>query len=160
MPPPSNPVRCLILACGNTLRSDDGAGPWLAAWAEERFAADPTVRVISRQQWTPELAEELALVGSVIFVDCAIDTAPGEVRISPARPSPGNAGLATHHVRAAELLALSKELYGSVPEDALLLTIGAASLEMGEAFSQPVNGALPEACRLLESTIQRLICRE
>jgi Ni,Fe-hydrogenase maturation factor len=30
-------ARCLILACGNTLRGDDGVGPWLAEWAEKRF---------------------------------------------------------------------------------------------------------------------------
>ncbi len=51
-------ARCLILACGNTLRSDDGVGPTLAAWAEERFREQPNVRVISRQQWTPDLAAE------------------------------------------------------------------------------------------------------
>jgi Ni,Fe-hydrogenase maturation factor len=35
MSPPQ--VRVLILACGNTLRSDDGVGPWLAEWAEQHF---------------------------------------------------------------------------------------------------------------------------
>jgi len=52
-------ARCLILACGNTLRGDDGTGPWLAEWAEKRFAAEAGVRVVIRQQWAPELAEEL-----------------------------------------------------------------------------------------------------
>ena len=56
----ATPVRCLVLACGNTLRSDDGVGPWLADWVEARFAAEPTVRVIARQQWTPDLAEDIA----------------------------------------------------------------------------------------------------
>ena len=55
----SSPVRCLLLACGNTLRSDDGVGPWLAAWAEERFRTEARVSILSRQQWTPELARTL-----------------------------------------------------------------------------------------------------
>ena len=49
--------RCLILACGNTLRGDDGVGPWLAEWAENQFRTESQICVIARQQWTPELAE-------------------------------------------------------------------------------------------------------
>ena len=61
----ANTARCLILACGNTLRSDDGVGPKLAAWAEERFRQESEVRVISRQQFTPELAELIAAADSL-----------------------------------------------------------------------------------------------
>src|SRR3954447_17552663 len=108
-------IRCLILACGNTLRSDDGVGPWLAEWAAEQFAFEPAVRGIARQQWTPDLAEEIAQAESVLFLDCALDTAPGALRIVPVQPAPAQAGLATHHLGAAELLALSEDLYGSRP---------------------------------------------
>jgi hypothetical protein len=38
-----------------------------------------------------------------------------------------------------------------------LLTIGASSVELGEGFSEPVEAALPEACRLLEETVQRML---
>jgi len=153
----SNPVRCLILACGNTLRGDDGVGPWLAAWAEERFAADPAVRVISCHQWTPDLAEDVAHAESVLFLDCAIDMAPGAVQLALMQPASTNAGLATHHVGAGELLALSRDLYASLPRKSLLLTVGAGSTEMGETFSESVKGALPEACNLLEQTVRRLL---
>ena len=153
----SAPVRCLILACGNTLRGDDGVGPWLGAWAEQQFSAEPAVRVIARPQWTPDLAEEIAGVESVVFVDCAVDCAPGAVRITRVEPAPSQAGLATHQASAAELLLLSKELFDSLPRQALLLTIGAGSTELGETFSKSVNDALPEACRMLESTIRGLL---
>ena len=56
----ANPVGCLILACGNTLRSDDGVGPFLAEWAAERFRENADVRVVATQQWTPDLAERIA----------------------------------------------------------------------------------------------------
>ena len=123
------PVRCLILACGNTLRGDDGVGPWLAAWAEERFATEPAVRVVSRQQWTPDLAEDIAQAESVLFLDCAVDSAPGAVRIAVIQPVPASSALATHHSGAPELLALAQQLYDSLPRSALLLTIGAGSTE-------------------------------
>ncbi len=155
----STPVRCLILACGNTLRGDDGVGPWLAAWAEERFAAEPAVRVIARHQWTPDLAEDVAHAEAVIFIDCAVDAAPGAVRLARVEEAPVQAGLATHHVGGAELLALTRELYGSLPGSALQLTVGAGSTEMGETFSGAVSDALPSACKTLEAAVLRLVAK-
>jgi hydrogenase maturation protease len=151
------PIGCLILACGNTLRSDDGVGPWLATWVEERFEAVPAVRVLSRQQWTPDLAEDVAQAESVVFIDSSVESAPGEMRFEPVEPAVAGPGLASHHIGAAELLALSQELYDSMPREALLLTVGAGSTELGETFSKSVNDALPEACNALESAILSLL---
>lgn len=155
MNPP--PTRCLILACGNTLRGDDGAGPWLAAWAEDRFRDQPAVLIISRRQWTPELAEEIASAASVLFIDSSAAASPGSVLLSPIQPAAGYPAPATHHFGAAELLALARELYASQPPAALLLTVGAASFDLHEGFSAPLQAALPRACRLLEETVLRLL---
>jgi len=151
------PGRCLILACGNTLRSDDGVGPWLCDWAADRFAADPQVLTIARQQWTPDLAQDIASADSVLFVDCSVASSPGEIRLAEVAPAASNPGLATHHTGASELLALAMELYGSTPRNSLLLTIGAGSTELGETFSPAVTAALPEACNTLERTLQQLL---
>jgi len=151
------PVRCLVLACGNTLRGDDGVGPWLADWAQDRFAGDPSVSVFANQQWTPDLAHDIAHARSVLFIDCSIESTPGRVRIRPVEPAATAPGLATHHTSAAELLGLGLELYDSQPRTALLLTIGAGSTELGEGFSEAMATALPQACDLLESTIGELL---
>jgi hydrogenase maturation protease len=153
----SPPVRCLILACGNTLRGDDGVGPWLAEWAEERFKTEPSVRVVSRQQWTPDLAQDVALAESAIFIDCAVDSPPGTVRVSPVQPARSAMGPATHNVGAHELLALSEELYSSLPRHALLLIVGAGSTELGEEFTTIVKDALPQACKMLENSVCSLL---
>jgi hydrogenase maturation protease len=150
-------IRCLILACGNTLRGDDGVGPWLAEWAEKRFRAESQVRVVIRQQWTPELAEEIARAQSVLFIDCSVDSAPGSISLTPVEPNAALQGIATHHLGAAELLVLTRDLYSSLPTNAQLLTIGAGSTELGEQFSAAVTAALPEACRLIEETVLHLI---
>ncbi|MGD0730674.1 MAG: hydrogenase maturation protease [Terracidiphilus sp.] len=147
------PTRCLILACGNTLRSDDGVGPWLSQWAETRFRDDPTVQVIARQQWTPDLAEDIAHACSVLFIDSSITSEPGVVQMAEVQPAATTEGLATHHLGAPELLAMGRELYNSLPRKALLLTIGAASTELGETLSDTVAAALPEACNLLEEMV-------
>jgi hydrogenase maturation protease len=149
-------TRILILACGNTLRSDDGVGPHLAAWAVEHYRTDPSIRVISRQQWTPDLAEDLAHTDCALFLDCSIDAPPGSVQLCNVHPAPRASALGTHHLGAPELLALALDLYGSAPRSAQLLTIGAASLDLGETFSPEVTAALPHAVSLLGRAIQAL----
>jgi hydrogenase maturation protease len=151
------PPRCLILACGNTLRGDDGVGLWLAEWAEQRFSDQPGVRVLADHQWTPELAEDVARAQSVLFIDCSIDSDPGSLHLSPVEPVSGSPEHNTHHLGASELLALGRELYNSLPRESLQLTIGAASIEMCESFSPAVTNALPAACKLIEETVLRLI---
>jgi hydrogenase maturation protease len=156
------PTRCLILACGNTLRSDDGVGPHLAAWAKQRYREDPTIRVISRHQWTPDLSEDLAHAECALFLDCSIDAPPGSIQLRDVHPTPPAAGqsaqaLATHYLGAPELLALALELYGSVPRSAKLFTVGAASLELGESFSPEVTAAIPEACRQMSDIVLSLV---
>jgi hydrogenase maturation protease len=153
MPQPQ--YRCLILACGNTLREDDGVGPWLAEWAQKRFSASPAVRVLSDHQWTPEIVEEIARAESVIFIDCATDCAPGLVRTSSVEPAAASSKLGTHHLDAAQLLALSQQLYSALPRNSLLLTVGAGSLQLREGFSDAVKAALPHACKLLEEAVQQ-----
>ena len=74
--------------------------------------------------------------------------------MEPAAASPA---LATHHVGATELLALGRELYSFLPRAALLLTVGAGSTGIGETFSQSVNDALPQACKLIENTVRNLV---
>ena len=151
-----NKARCLILACGNTLRGDDGIGPWLADWAEERFKDEAGVRVISRQQWTPDLVEEIAAAETVLFVDCTVAAAPGSVHVVEVQPAAAG-GRDTHHQGAAELLSVARALFDSLPRTSRLLTVGAGSIEVGEKFSQPVLDAIPLACAELEETVARLL---
>jgi hydrogenase maturation protease len=150
-------ARCLILACGNTLREDDGVGPFLARWAENRWRNDARVRVIWDHQWTPELIEDVAQAESVVFVDCATDCAAGSVRIMRVHAAPDSSHPGTHHLDASQLLVLSKEVYDRMPDTSLLLTVGAASLELREGFSEAVEAALPEAQQVLERCVQRLL---
>ena len=150
-------IRCLILACGNTTRSDDGVGPFLAEWATERFRNNADVRVVSRQQWTPELAEEIAAADAVLFVDSSADSAPGHVRLIPVEPKAGESGAATHHVDAPELLGLAQAFYGFRPAHAMLLTVGCGSTEFGETLSERVEAALPRAQGVLEKAVLRFV---
>ncbi len=152
-------ARCLVLACGNTLRSDDGVGPSLAAWAEERFRREPEVRVISRQQWTPELAEEIAAADSVLFVDASVKPPPGRVRLIPVTSRADSSTQPSHDLTPNQLLGLTRSLYGSIKSHAMLLTVGVGTTELGETFSPPVEAALPRARGILEKSVLRFLER-
>jgi hydrogenase maturation protease len=153
----TSPPRCLILACGNWLREDDGVGLRLAEWAESRFHSEAEVRILARQQWTPELAEDISGAESVVFIDCAANSTPGMVRLAPVAPSAELPRLLTHHLGAADLLAMCRDYYDALPRTAILLTVGAASLELREGLSGIVAAALPDAEDLLEETVLRLL---
>ena len=153
-------ARCLILACGNTLRGDDGVGPKLAAWAEERFRGEPEVRVISRQQWTPELAEEIAGADSVLFVDASVKPPPGRVRLIPVTSRVDSSAPRLRMTsNPNQLLGLTRSLYGSIKSHAMLLTVGVGSTDLGETFSAPVEAALPRARGILEKSVLRFLGR-
>jgi hydrogenase maturation protease len=138
------------------MRGDDGVGLWLAEWAERRFADQPSVRIIADHQWTPELAEDVARAQSVLFIDCTLDTAPGSIHLTQVESAAAGQGINTHHQNAAELLALSRDLYHSVPMNAVQLTIGAGSIEFGDTFSDAVTAALPEVCKLIEENVLKM----
>jgi len=152
-------ARCLILSCGNTLRSDDGIGPWLSEWARERFSHEPGVEVITRHQWTPDLAVDLSAAETALFIDCAIDIGPGEIQLKEVAPASADAILGSHHTDAPALLGLAEAYYSIAPRRALLLTIGAGSIELGETFSAVVQQALPAAQTRLEEAVASLLDR-
>ena len=46
------------------------------------------VRVVSRQQWTPDLVEEIAAAETVLFVDCSVcRRQPGSVSVVEVMPA-------------------------------------------------------------------------
>ncbi len=153
-------IPCLVLACGNSLREDDGVGPWLAEWAAERFAGEARLRLICRQQWTPELVEEIARAAAVIFVDSAVAmNCESELSLQPTVATDSSQTL-THHFDAPALLACARDYYDARPEQALLLTVRAHSMELREGLGEAVQAVLPAACTLLEETIAGVLARE
>ncbi len=150
-------ARCLILACGNTLRGDDGVGPRLAAWAEQRFHDKPEVQIIERQQWTPDLAADIANADSVLFVDASVSSSPGHVNLLPVSSRVEKPVSDSHSLDPSQLLSLTRSLYGTIKAHAMLLTIGVGSTDFGETFSAPVEAALPRAKGVLEKAVLRFL---
>lgn len=143
-------TNALIIGYGNSLRSDDGVGPAIV----QALASEPPLdcRIVVCHQLTPELAESIAGVNLVVFVDAAADIQPGaviahQIRETSKRPS----GL-MHTADPAALLSLARKLYGRSPK-AFLVTVGVSSFALSEGLSQAVSSALPEAI----ATVRRLV---
>lgn len=144
----------LVIGYGNTLRSDDGLG-WHAA---ELLADDPRIagaEVLWRHQLSPELAVDVARATLVILIDASADAESGAVAVRRVAPTPGAETVMSHHIDPESLVALAVELYGAAP-NVHLVSVGAASLEVGDRLSPEVERALPAVVdAVLEIVAQR-----
>jgi hydrogenase maturation protease len=131
-------ARHLVVACGNPLRRDDGAGP-----AAADGLAGPEVRVVVVHQLGPELAEDVAAAEAVAFLDARAGPPPGAVEARRVVPSPAPSALG-HACAPGEVLALAALLHGARPR-AVLVTVAGADFALGEGLSPEVAAALPAA---------------
>ena len=138
----------LVIAFGNTLRCDDGAG---AAVAQQLEGAVPDAHIIVVPQLLPELCEPVAHAPNVVFVDATIDGAHGAVathRVSAASTRSGD-----HYLSPERLLGLARTLFDRTPE-AYLVSIGGAQFGFGTALSAEVSAAVPTAVRAVADLIR------
>lgn len=152
----------LVIGYGNTLRSDDGAGPFVARALEGRVPAG--TRVLDAHQLTPEMAIDISVATRVVFVD-AIDatreTAPRESapqesgpRVSRLEPEPGADPLNPHASDPGSLLWLAKTLFGGAPE-AWLVAIPGIEFGFGEDLSPGTARASADAIAQVEALLAR-----
>jgi hydrogenase maturation protease len=123
----------LVIGYGNTLRGDDSVGCQVAeAVASWQI---PYLRSLAVHQLLPELAETIAEVDTVIFVDAAQvhDFSPHNItceRLAANRETT----LRTHFLSPQLLLGLTQHLYHATP-DACLITIPATDFTFGNPLS-------------------------
>ena len=117
----------LVIGYGNTLRGDDGLGPYVA----DAIAAQgwPDVQALTLTQLLPELAATIAEAESVVFVDADVHVT--DVQMTALHPQMDLAGSAifAHHAQPAGLLTLAQALYGRCPP-ATLVSIPATTHNM------------------------------
>ena len=144
--------RALVLACGNSLRGDDGVALYIANCLRNGLCG-PEIHIHSDQQWTPELAEPISQAELVIFLDASAGVAPGKITCQPLQPVSDSPASFTHQTSPAALLSLAEELFGARPASAFLLTVGGAFFEMREGLSEPVRLAIPQAIECVKALL-------
>jgi hydrogenase maturation protease len=144
--------RILVIAIGNTLRSDDGFA-WHVADELSREAAE-NLAVIKVHQLTPELAEAVSEVDLAVFVDAGAHGAPGELMWEKVATTEADLRF-SHDVTPATILQMSKVLYGDAPSAWLICATGKV-FEHGEVLSREVGAAIPKALAMIGELIRGL----
>lgn len=142
----------LIIAYGNELMGDDGAGPALAYRLEGTLP--PSVRVRVLHQLTPELSEELSDAAHVVFVDARTPDDSTEAVLQPVSGSaaPSSVG----HVFAPEtLIELTRTVFGRCPRT-WTLSLPTRSMKLGEPLSDTALKGIAQGLRLLRAHMRML----
>ncbi len=146
--------RTLVIGYGSPIRGDDAIGP-LAADALAAEPLPPGLRVLSRHVLTAELAEDLAAVDGVIFLDAAAQGRPGEVQVRTLEPDAHAISTMAHFLDPRELLAWCETLYQRCPRAWLVSAAGEsfdyASYRLGPAAAAALPLMLAEVRRLVHA---------
>jgi hydrogenase maturation protease len=149
----------LIIAYGNSLRRDDGAGLILGEILEEALrGSGQDVSLITAHQLTPDLALSVAgeNISAVVFVDTRVSGAgeeKHELQLRPLSSDQGSTSLG-HHVGASSIMIYARLLYDKSPP-AWMLTVPGVDFEHGEGLSDTAQNALntlPAVLRQLPPT--------
>ncbi len=144
----------LIIAYGNSLRRDDGAGLILGQQLEDALRQRGlAVDSIAVHQLTPDLALSVAAdgVAAVVFVDTRVASAGDgqmDLEVHPLGTEQGPQSLG-HHVGPAAILTYARLLYDKSPP-AWLLTAPGVDFDHGEGLSEAAQRALDTLPALLE----------
>jgi len=150
------PARTLVIGYGSPIRGDDAIGP-LAADALAAGPLPPGLVVLSRHVLTAELAESLAAVDRVIFLDADAQGQPGELRVQRLNPDATAVSTMAHFLDPRELLAWCETLYQRVPQAWMVSVAGQSFDYASYRLSPAAMAALPlmlgEVRRLLDQPL-------
>ena len=143
--------KALVIGYGNTLRSDDGVGVWVA----DRIAALhlPDVDVKTCHQLFPELAADILHYDTVIMVDASASGEPITVRksISHHEPLPPS----NHNVSPERIHHLAYEMYGATV-DMRVYTVRGESFEFGSMLSPSVKERATKTVALIVALLHQI----
>ena len=148
----NSPKRALVLACGNPLRGDDAVALNVAE-SLMRGICDGETEIHIEHQWLPEMAEMISESNVVIFVDASREIPAGAVCTRLLAPADSSKEALTHSVSPERLLALARDLYHSLPQEAYLVSVGGKSFELSSRLSEPVRRAIPLALNHLKAIL-------
>lgn len=142
-------MKNLVIGYGNTLRGDDGVGPWVAEQLSQEAGAD--LRAIAVFQLTPDLAAEIAWADRVWFVDAWVGGCVPRIRpVGKATPLPAM----THGWQPEDLMEWAKILYQAEPI-AYHLLLPARDFEYGDTLSPAAMDGGEWAVQQIQTAIQR-----
>lgn len=150
----------LIIAYGNPLREDDGAGLALAERLETVLRHHAVaVQRMETHQLLPELASEIAAAQpqAVVFVDTRVATSPVEsVTVEKLQAGSASSPALGHHLDPQAVLTYAAALFGE-PPSSWLVTVPGWQFDFGETLSTRSQEAISLAFDDQESQLPRLV---
>ena len=139
-----NPL--LIITIGNSYRSDDGVGPYIASKIKK---CKKNLIVLNAEDKPENIIDEATRLkpGKIVIIDAAdFGGMPGEIRLIEKKDIP-DTSLSTHSFSPNILAAIIEEDTGA---DVLFLGIQPESIQFGEGISKPVKEAAKRIISCLE----------
>lgn len=129
-------IKCLVIGYGNTLRGDDGLGPYIAEGLQSvvgLYGVD--VRIMVLPQLDLVLASQMDKAEMVIFVDARVDDNEELVKIERIEPATGSIDQpSSHTMNIPALLRIAFDWYGAAPKCYAVMPKG-YDFSIGETLS-------------------------
>ena len=149
--------KCLLIGFGNTLRRDDGLGPYIVDSIAVESYCGMEVRKISIPQIDLILADDLSKVDLALFVDSRIDDSDDLVKVEHCAPSrePSLCSHTSHSLSIQDLINLTRDLYGRVPESYIVMPKG-FDFSLGEDLTSKAKKSAVLAVQTVTDLVYQL----
>ena len=150
-------MKILVLGIGNTLLSDEGIGIHVIQASEAALTPSEDISYLDGGTLSFTLAGPIEDTDALIVVDAAqLKSSPGTLRVLEGEDMDhflmSNRKSSVHEVGLTDLRAIAI-LAGHWPERRAMIAIQPEKLDWGEAPTEAVAAAIPEACRQIEGLI-------
>jgi hydrogenase maturation protease len=139
----------LVLGYGNPLRGDDTVGRVVARAIANWHLHN--VKVLTLHQLAPELADDIARVDIVYFIDACMDITLEHPQVTEIQSSLSTVTV-SHFSSPRDLLVLTKQLYNAEPR-AYLIEMPAESFELSEGLSVKAEEGVREGLEYLRKAL-------
>jgi hydrogenase maturation protease len=152
-------MNTLVLGLGNTLLGDEGIGVHVIQNMQNEYPDLNDVTFLDGGTLSFTLAGYIEDASNLIIIDAAqLNSLPGDISVYEGeemdRFVSSNRNKSVHEVNINDILALA-HLAGQLPERRALIGIQPQFIDWSAELSEPVAGAIPNACKTTRELILR-----
>ncbi len=155
-------LKILAMGVGNSLLTDEAAGPRAVALFEATCANLPDVTCLDAGTLSFTLAEDIGAADALIVFDAArLNAAPGTVQLLEGQAMDDfvrSGKLTVHEVGLTDLLDMAR-MTGDLPERRALVAIEPAEIGWGLELSAEVAAAMPKAVAIAQDVVRTWIAQ-
>ena len=148
----------LVLAVGNLLMTDEGAGIHTLNYLQDKYDTPPNTQYMDGGTLSFSIAAHIENADNLLVIDAAeMRAEPGTVRLFSGDEMDqqlGQCKLSVHEVGLIDLMDMVK-ISGHMPKQRALIGIQPLTIaDWSDQPSEPVRNAIPEAARIAHNLIK------